>query len=420
MASVTNPWFLSWHFEDNKLECDGVWLPSDLLYPSPKDLSDLRLSITNLPLHNFDTKAAASYTRAIPADLLVSLKLAYPTPPLTTRLGSLKDLLLRSSRLEVLYYQDRGQGTQFEFSQGERLPAVQQLTLKSYDWRHSAEDVRQHWDFSRLRSLELISMPTYNFFHAVRFRDLENLHTLYVEDWSAHLPDRKVEATQKLYVLIKHHIRRLESLEITCHIEKFHISAILKHSSSLKQLKFRDHAGFTEDSRQCPVLDIASLGRLADRLDHVRSLEIDFNCKMEDQEEFLRTICRFKKLDTLVLHSQTTLQNLEEVGAGTDPDSFAALNWFTVLVRCRSKTSPCRPWKKITLNMGGWRRVMVRRVGLRWRLLGQRGIHAERCFILEKGENQYDIREEVAFEAGGAAVAPAALPTPTMDGQWEA
>lgn len=400
------PHSLSWHFEDNKLECDGIWLPSDLVGPNAKNRHDLSLSIANLPLHSFDTESAASYTRAIPADLLVSLKLASPTPPLTTRLGSLKDLLLRSSRLEVLYYQDRGQGTQFQFNQGERLPPLQQLTLKSYDWCHSAQDVRQHWDFSQLRSLDLISVPTFNFLHSIYFGDLENLHSLHVEDWSAHLPDRKAEATQKLYILIKHHIRQLRSLQITCHVKDFPADAILKHSSSLKRLKFRDHAGFTEESRVCPVLDLSSLERLADKLEHVQSLELDMNCEMDEPEDFLKAISRFKKLDTLVLNMQTTLQNLETVDVGTDPDSFAALNWFTVLVRCRGKMSPDRPWKSITLNMGGWKRIMVRRVGLRWRLLGQRGIHAERCFILEKGDNQYDIREEMAFEAGGARAVP--------------
>lgn len=395
-----------WHFEDEELQTDGVWLPADLL--DAGQTQSTRLSIENLPLHEFHPNAVDSYAKAIPTNLLVSLKLAYPTPPLTTRLGSLKHLLLAATRLEVLYYQDRGQGTQFRFNPGERFPPFRELTLKSYDWHHGAEEVEQHWDFSRLRSLELISMPTFNFLDSVCFSDLEDLHTLHVEDWSAHLLDRRMEATQKLYSLVKNHVRELESLEITCHVAHFPVDAIIKHQSSLRRLKLRDHAGFSEDDRTCPVLNLSDLARLADNLTNIHTLEIDMNSQTQHAEAFIQILSRFPKLDTLTLHTQTTLQHLETISAGADPDYRAAIHWFSLLLRYRSHhVNPgCCSWKKITLNVGGWKRVMVRRVSLRWRLLGEMGIHAERCFVLEKQTEQYGVREEMAFETRSSRVTP--------------
>jgi hypothetical protein len=399
----------SWHFEDNELKRDGVWLPSDLLSPSDKNRSDLRLSITDLPLHNFDAESTASYTRAIPADILVSLKLPNPTPRLTARLGSLKELLLRASRLEVLDYQDSGLGTQFEFNQGERLPAVRQLALKSYSWNHSAEEVQEHWDFSRLESLELIDIPIFNFLRSVRFGDFENLHTLCVEDWSPNIPHRKSEATQLLYALIKYHIRELETLHITCRVPNFPVDAVLMHAATLKDLKLRDHAGFTQDSPVCPTIDLSSLLHLADHLVNVRNLELDMNYGLDDPEDFLRTVAYFKEADTLILHTQTLLQYLETVGIDDDPDARAAETCFMVLLDGRSRMNPDRPWKKITLNVGGWKPTMVARSGHRWTMLEQLGKYPERCFVLERVEGQYFKREVLANVIGRRTPEPESM-----------
>lgn len=393
-------------FKDEELQADGLWVPSDLLNPNDGGSEGPRLSIENLPLMDFGYGPTNPYARAIPSNLLVSLRLAYPTPPLTTRLGSLKRLLLQSPRLEVLYYQDRGQGTQFRFLDGERLPPLQELTLKSYDWHHSADEVRQHWDFSRLRLLELISMPTFNFLDSICFDDMKNLHTLHVEDWSTHLPDRKTEATHKLYTLIKDHTRELESLEITCHTQSFAVDAILKHRSTLQRLKFRDHVGFGEEDRPCPVLDLTNLALLGHSLAGLSSLELDMDLYKYSADQLIQTLCQFPKLDTLTLHMQTALQHLHTVEAGTDPDHSTAGTLFSLLLHYRSLIHPDRPWKKVTLNVGGWKRVMVRRVGLRWRLLGQSGLHAERCFVLDKEGDQYGIREERAVEAWSRRVTP--------------
>ena len=57
-----------------------------------------------------------------------------------------------------------------------------------------------------------------------------------------------------------------------------------------------------------------------------------------------------------------------------------------------------RPWKRITINVGGWKSVMVRRVAGAWRERNRRGVYAERCFVLERDDDDgtVTLREAMA------------------------
>jgi hypothetical protein len=251
-------------------------------------------------------------------------------------------------------------------------------------------------------------MPIFNFLNSICFDDMKNLHTLHVEDWSIHVPDRKEEATYMLHTLIKDHIKELESLEITCFVENFAIDAILKHGLTLQRLKIRDHVGFGEENLLCPVLPIPNLALLGRGLTRLNYLELDINLSKYSADQLIQTICQFPKLDMLTLHMQTALQHLDTdtVEFGTDPDYDSARSLFSLLIHYQSLMHPDRPWRNVTINVGGWKRVMVRRVSVRWRLLGQSGLHAERCFVLERKNGQYGVREEMAVEAWSRRVTP--------------
>ncbi|KAK0612315.1 hypothetical protein B0T17DRAFT_402773 [Bombardia bombarda] len=232
------------------------------------------------------------YAKAIPCDLLVSLKLACPTPPLRTDLDTLKQLLLKSRYLETLHYQDRGQGTQFRFNASERLPSYRELILRSYDWNHDKEDVAAHLDFSQIRSLELISVPIFNFLASISPFDFAQLNNLHIEDFSAHTsPDRRVEATSGLYKLVRDNIRALRTLRITCHIAFFAIDAILTHSKTLQNLQLRDHVGFAEGDRRCPTLQIEDLMKLSRSLVVLETLELDLDVGPTVLPNFLSALC---------------------------------------------------------------------------------------------------------------------------------
>lgn len=392
-----------WVFESDKLEQDGVWLPSDVLDLERMKKHGTRLSVENYPMRQFDEN---SNIRAVPSSLLVSLKLASPTPPLTTRLASLKQLLLLSRNLEVLHYQDRGQGTRLKFDKGERMPSLRDLSLRSYDWNHSEDEVREHWNLSQLRSLELISVPYFNFLSSVHFPELSNLTSLHIEDWSAHLPDRRREATLLLNSLIWHHIRKLTSLEVTCHIELFQLDAILYHGGSLQKLRLRDHVGFGDEDRRCPTLRPDDMARLARNLPIMHTLAVDMDVQRCVPEQFLLSLLEFPRLENLTLYVQTLVSAADEYIPRMDQDYHAAMAIFRALTKAREADRSDHPWKRITINVGGWRPIMVRRLSRSWRELNEHGIFAERCFILERIQGQYRSKEELSIESLSTRATP--------------
>ncbi|VUC21910.1 unnamed protein product [Clonostachys rosea] len=365
-----------------------MW-PSTLLDPRKRGAQKTRLY---LPLCDYEAPMEDAYQRAIPSSILVSLKLVHPSTPLVTNLKPLKNLLLESSRLETLHYEDRGQGTQFVF-QGpdERMPALVDLSLTSYDWQHSAEDVKQHWDFSRLRTLRLISVPSFNFLNAISFQDLRNLRELRVDDWSSHMPDRRLEATQMLSQLIGNHIYALETLEITCHVKHFDLQSLQNHAKSLRRLKLRDHVGFRDEDRTCPTLQASDVCTIAHILPFLDSLEIDLDVANCPSEPFLEAVSQFGQLQVLTLHVQTVVCPVEYNPEGVDLDAKEAMRIFLKLTRSRAERDPTRPWKQITINVGGWQPVMVRRLGPAWRMLNEQGITAERHFVSTRNGNRYEV-----------------------------
>ncbi|KAF5019089.1 hypothetical protein F66182_8929 [Fusarium sp. NRRL 66182] len=362
-----------------------------------------QLYIDNLPLRRDMIEVDAMldvFTESIPAKFLTSLKLANTTPVLSTRLNSLKRLLIEASRLSTLQYEDRGQGTCFNFLPKERMPALTDLRLRSYDWRHTAEDVRKHWDFSRIQSLELVSVPIFNFLSSVCFQDFSRLHTLHAEDYSAHLSDKREDATAGLNILVKDHIKALETLNITCHTELFQMDAITAHQHSLQVLRFRDHVGFSEDDQKCPTLAPDNLLGLSQHLKRVHTLELDMDVRLCDPAAFLRAICAFPSIHTLTLHVPTMIQPLEEIPPGIDRDYEAAIRTFKLLLQEKERLGAHTPWRHIAVNVGGWKRVMVRRLGGVWRRRNEMGIYAERCFVLERDaqNGKVGVREEVCVE----------------------
>lgn len=372
-------------------------MPSDMINLEQTRRHGTRLYVEDLPLRDFEGDMRNIYLRAIPLELLVSLKMAHPAPPLVTRLSSFKNLLLSARRLETLHFEDRGQGTQFNFLPQERLPPIRELTLRSYDWNHSPEDVARHWDFSRITSLSLTSVPLFNFLSSVNFTDLANLHTLHCEDFSAHLPDLRQEATQALYVLIKSYIRSLSVLSVTVHTAQFPVDAILSHSHSLTTLRLRDYTGFAEEDRRCPTLYHDDLALLARYMHHVQILELDMDVVFTDPPAFLRAICAFPSLHTLTLHVQTLVHPFEIVHPGQDKDYEAAMRMMQFLISNKMYGG----WRSVTINVGGWKRVMVRRLSEPWRRQNERGVFAERCFVLERNGTggQMMVREEFPVEA---------------------
>ncbi|EFY85994.1 hypothetical protein MAC_07946 [Metarhizium acridum CQMa 102] len=246
-----------------------------------------------------------------------------------------------------------------------------------------------------MKSLVLVSVPVFNFLTSISPQDLCNLTRLQVHNSLAYASDGREDGTRELDLLVRKHIRALEVLDITCHTGRFHIDSILQHGGSLRQLHFRDHVGFSHDDGQCPTLRAEDVARLGQGLPFVHTLELDMDAALCYPPEFLRGIASFPMLQTLILHVQTLLRATEKDDPARDRDYESAMQTFSCLVRLREKSNPDLAWRSITINVGGWRRVMLRRVGSEWKRKNARGIFAERCFVLEKDETgRYKVAEE--------------------------
>ncbi|KAJ2993744.1 hypothetical protein NUW58_g1750 [Xylaria curta] len=355
----------------------------------------VKLYIENLPLQDFRSERHNPYLRAIPTEILVSLMMATPAPPLTARVESLKDLLLSSRRLETFWYDDRGQGTRFEFSDNERLPAFKELSLRSYDWNHSSAAVGRHWDFSEIRCLSMVDVPLGLFLSSISFADFRRLETLRLVDFNTHLPDRRLDITRSQYFLIKQ-IQGLIDLDIICQTESFPIDGILKHGHSLRVLRFRDYTGFGDEHRRCPTIKLEALDVMARELVNIRTLELDMDEGCCESHYFLLALCNFHQLNTLTLHTQTSLNPAMDMDTSVDHDRKRAMEIFSLLIQGKQAAL----WRSITINVGGWKPIMARRFSAPWRELHTRGVYAERCFIMEKQENgMFAVREEFPIRA---------------------
>jgi len=397
------------------------WRPCHVLDMNLIRQNRLKLHIEDLPIDICGGDLQKLYIQSIPPDMLVSLKLGIPTPALSTQLEALKKLLVQAHNLETLHYQDRGQGTHFTFTDGERLPPFKDLRLASYDWNHSADEVASHWDFSRLRLLELVSMPTYLFLTSAPFPDLANLDTLKVEDFSLHNSYRREEATALLSTLVRDHIRALHTLDLRVHTSLFPTAAILAHAPTLQVLSLRDHVGFGDENLRVPTLSVADLTTLSRSLSRLHTLELDMDAHLVSTNAFLRSLCSFRRLHTLTLHVHTLVNphsphhHLPAAGPPPVPDrdrEFAyRVFWFLVRARkVEEERGGGVPWRGIVVNVGGWQRNMVRRLGEAWKELNRRGVFGERCFVLsrvgegEEGKEEYRTGEEFGgglFLGGG-------------------
>ncbi|KAI1451598.1 hypothetical protein F4805DRAFT_450889 [Annulohypoxylon moriforme] len=385
---------LRWYYVKTRLPSYSL-APSDAIGPNHVNNSNIRLYVEDLPLYDFDRDSHDIDLQEIPTGNLVSLKMVTPTPPLTSSLESLKRLLIEAQSIETFHHDDHGQGTQFSFKENERLPAFLELSLRSYDWNHSVDEVKKHWNFSRLRRLALVDVPLFPFLNSVPFSQLHQLRTLHCEDFSTHLPDQRQDTTKALYKLTLH-IQSLHTLKITCHTTLFPISGFLLHADSLHVLSFRDYVGFGDEVRRCPTMQVEDLSLLSRRLVQLRTIELDMDVALCETALFFSALCNFRQLDTLVLHTQTVLRASEELQRSVDPDYDAVMEIFSVLVSSKQG----KMWKSITVNVGGWKPVMVRRISEAWQQQNRRGFFAERCFLLTRDADTGEmvIRENVGVD----------------------
>lgn len=81
----------------------------------------------------------------------------------------------------------------------------------------------------------------------------------------------------------------------------------------------------------------------------------------------------------------------DEVISGVDRDAEAAMHIFTALLRHKSAAAAAmyshtsqNVWRQVTLNIGGWKPVMVRRLSPAWKSKNEHGVFAERCFVMQQ------------------------------------
>ncbi|KAF3061145.1 hypothetical protein GL218_02816 [Daldinia childiae] len=313
------------------------------------------------------------------------------SPTLTRTIDSLKRFLVQAQCTQNLNYNGRGQGTSFKFNGNERLPPFKGISLRSYDWNHSVDEVRRHWNFSRIEHLTLIDVPLFEFFTSVPIPELNNLRTLHCEDFTTHALSRREDITRILHVLIGR-IEALQKIKIVCNTESFPIDSLLCHADSLEALSFRDYTGFGDETRRYPTMRTKDLTQLSHALVNLSYLELGMDVTMCNSDQFLEALCNFPRLHTLNLNTQTVWRAHHMVRNNEDLDHTAALAMLQLLISDKRGS----PWRHITINVGGWKPVMVRRLGAAWRDKNNQGIYAERCFRMDRDEEmgEYIFREE--------------------------
>lgn len=125
---------------------------------------------------------------------------------------------------------------------GERLPAIKELVLHNYDWRHSSDNAVKFWDFIRVTHLELKGVSMHRFLSTIPPQHLLQVKTLILED----LCDTyTVGVTSKMRDLMSK-IHALETLLMKYIVRKT-LPSVLKHGATLRSLELRDYNGRNND-----------------------------------------------------------------------------------------------------------------------------------------------------------------------------
>ena len=138
---------------------------------------------TTLSVDNLSSKfGSIDDFSSLPPNRIVSLKTqAVLRRRFNQAERTLKSILLKCDRLEVLHLLDVQSGSRFadeEIEQCERLPAVEELFLQGYFWLHSPSIAASFWDWSRLTSLRLEKVFIVNFLKSVAPENLLQLRSL--------------------------------------------------------------------------------------------------------------------------------------------------------------------------------------------------------------------------------------------------
>lgn len=373
------------------------WVPSDIYSGATgaRNPLDMDMHLAGFPVGALDGENAALYWNAIPFGLVRSLETEGQPDggagaAALSDLTGLRRLLVATPLLKKLHLRGTATATRFRFGPGERMPPLEELSLMNYDWAHEPYETKLFWDFSRLRTLELLSCPTYKFFSSLRSSDMRRVESLLVDDLGAEKkPHRRQAATMAVREAIVDRIERLQRLRLVCSLEHWEMDALVAHRASLRELVLRDHEvfGFRFDHR-VPALSVRQLRTLSRRLHRLESLEVDLNALDGDSAKALKALCRFPQLHTLTLHVPTT------AGSGTwycrsgDPDGKSAERIFKLLTR--RKVGAAR-WTRVTIVVHGFEDYVEEEDQEEVEEQGggplvrnrERNHYAERCFVLD-------------------------------------
>lgn len=398
LTCLTNRWL---NGDDSQAgqNAHGAWPPPTVLDHIPPGT---KLLLENVPLRFPNDTLLRKHIKQ-----LHSMRIAGGHPKLSRWLTPLKRMLLQATKLETFHYQDNGYGCSFELTDGERLPPIKNLHLKSYRWQHTRDQVDEHWDFARVRCLCLTDVPMYGFLRSISMTDFANLHTLTINCHSVY-PDEEEgrTATKLLATLIGTHVRALTSLDITCDVGRFPLDSIVRHKNSLQCLRVRDFIGFEDDDGlPCPTLLVGDVLTLARELTHVRTLELDMDTRVCDAVEFVQAVAGFRNLRELTMHTQAVKAQPSSITVLDDEDGLVrtdaqashdaalqtAIGLLNRLLETDAELSRRQEGherilllRRVTVNIGGWRLVSLRRITNPWRQRNEPGNFAERCFVLER------------------------------------
>ena len=142
---------------------------------------------------------------------------------------------VRPYRLPDFYF------TEHDVRQGERLPAIEELSLQAYGPTQYFSIPDYFWDWSNLKSLTIQRMDILLFYHSLPSRALCGLRHLKLDGFCRIA--REIGRVTRMIANRLEDIEALESLSLVCWLEKFPFDAIQRHCSTLQALDIRDYRG---------------------------------------------------------------------------------------------------------------------------------------------------------------------------------
>lgn len=190
-----------------------------------------------------------------------------------------------------------------------KMPAVRDLVLENYDWRHDRQDTKSLWNWTRIVRLELRNVPLLSFLRTVVIEEFVNLQDFTTDECKLLDMDQYDEAISGLCRLIStaKTFRRLRTQNLNITENPPCIAALQKHSETLFELSLRDQDHFIDNVVSNLYRHYRSdIEVLVDNFPKITDLttDVSFGPELDQDVERIKMLCEYRNLRRLTLYAR--------------------------------------------------------------------------------------------------------------------